>query len=91
MNKLAVFVVVSFVLVSSLLNLSQGDDQPRCRKQIIVPGTCAQLNCGASFPASAQARNCSCRPASAQESRCECDVVTCGEDNTIEPTSLGVH
>ena len=68
-----------------------GDDQPRCREQIIVPGTCAQINCGASFPASAQARNCSCRPASAQESRCECDVVTCGEDNTIEPTSLGVH
>ncbi|KAL4632700.1 hypothetical protein ACB092_04G069500 [Castanea dentata] len=88
MKKVAVFVMVSFVLVSSLLTLSQGQ-QSVCSQQMVLEGTCDDINCGASFPSSAQPRNCSCQPASADlQSLCTCDVFTCGEDKPIEPTPL---
>nr|POF11216.1 hypothetical protein CFP56_53203 [Quercus suber] len=55
MKKFAVFVMVSFVLVSSLLTLSQGQ-QSVCSQQMVLEGTCDEINCGTSFPSSAQPR-----------------------------------
>ncbi|GMY07882.1 SCR-like 9, putative [Fagus crenata] len=88
MNKLAVFLMVSFVLVSSLLTLSQGQLK-LCPEKMTTPGTCGNngnyecfLDFLNTYGASAMPMKCSCQPASTPAQRlCQC-LIVCRENNT---------